>query len=608
MPPPTSDATAAATARQVIGDYIVKETIGKGSFGKVKRGIHSPTGQEVAIKILNRQKLKTANMDKKIRREIKILKLFRHPNVCRLYEVIQTSTDIFLIMEFVDGGELYDYIVKQGHLKEDAARYVFQQIVCALEYGHHYRVVHRDLKPENILLGSNLQVKMIDFGLANLMQDGEFLRTSCGSPNYAAPEVISGKLYYGPEVDVWSCGVILYALLCGCLPFDEETIPLLFAKIKRGKYYVPSHVSPGAKALLEQLLQVDPLVRVTIPQIRDHPWFRERLPPQLQYREDMSEMNYDRASPSIVQQISQVMGVYPIEVIQQFNRGEGRLFVAYQILFDLHRKNNTPPPAIGGGGGSQSLANLAQVPTSSMPSAATHMTASQKELNMGLVLSISPAVELLLDKGEAQTNKQLYNVCNYFPTSVQSDPKLLATPIVGSAGTFNIARSSGMGSPSLPGGSVGPSRSMLSSASSLRTANPTLSPVVGSVGRIGTVGRTEHMYTREEENMIVQNNYGWRIGIMTDHRSIDAVELLCDICRLENLEWKVVSPFRMLLRKVKDPQDADQTHHLVLSVNFFRIAELHSKGYVVDFSIIRGNAMTGLDMILSLTEKLLAQC
>ena len=146
--------------------------------------------------------------------------------------MISTPTDIFMVMEYVSGGELFDYIVKHGKLTEDRARRFFQQILSGVEFCHRYGVVHRDLKPENLLLDDKLNVKIADFGLSNMMTDGEFLRTSCGSPNYAAPEVISGKLYAGPEVDIWSCGVILYALLCGTLPFDDEHVPTLFRKIK----------------------------------------------------------------------------------------------------------------------------------------------------------------------------------------------------------------------------------------------------------------------------------------------------------------------------------------------------------------------------------------
>ncbi|MEW5318425.1 MAG: hypothetical protein WDW38_009648 [Sanguina aurantia] len=228
-----------------LANYRLGKTLGIGSFGKVKVAEHVLTGHKVAIKILNRKKIQAMDMEEKVRREIKILRLFMHPHIIRLYEVIETPSDIYVVMEYVKTGELFDYIVEKGRLMEDEARHFFQQIVSGVEYCHRNMVVHRDLKPENLLLDSKMSLKIADFGLSNVMRDGHFLKTSCGSPNYAAPEVISGKLYAGPEVDVWSCGVILYALLCGSLPFDDENIPNLFKKIKGGIYNLPSHLSPG---------------------------------------------------------------------------------------------------------------------------------------------------------------------------------------------------------------------------------------------------------------------------------------------------------------------------------------------------------------------------
>ena len=239
---------------------------------------HVLTGHKVAIKILNRKKIKAIDMEEKVRREIKILRLFMHPHIIRLYEILETPHDIFLVMEYVKSGELFDYIVEKGRLGENEARHFFQQIISGVEYCHRNMVVHRDLKPENLLLDSRNSVKIADFGLSNVMRDGHFLKTSCGSPNYAAPEVISGKLYSGPEVDVWSCGVILYALLCGSLPFDDESIPNLFKKIKGGIYSLPSHLSPGARDLISRMLLVDPLKRITMAEIRHHPWFVVHLP------------------------------------------------------------------------------------------------------------------------------------------------------------------------------------------------------------------------------------------------------------------------------------------------------------------------------------------
>jgi len=264
-----------------VKNYILGKTLGVGSFGKVKMAEHELTGHKVAIKILNKKKVASLNMDEKVWREITILKLFMHPHIIRLYEVIESPTDIFVVMEYVQGGELFDYIVSKGRLTEGEARLFFQQVVSAIDYCHQYGVVHRDLKPENLLLDDQKRVKVADFGLSNLIRDGEFLKTSCGSPNYAAPEVISGKLYAGPEVDVWSCGVILYALLCGNLPFDDESIPALFKKIKGGIYTLPTFLSEGARDIIPKMLVVDPLKRATLEEVRNHPWVKKDLPEYL---------------------------------------------------------------------------------------------------------------------------------------------------------------------------------------------------------------------------------------------------------------------------------------------------------------------------------------
>lgn len=268
-------------ANQRLGAYTVVKTLGEGSFGKVKLAVHQITGQKVALKIINRKKLVTRDMAGRIEREIQYLQLLRHPHIIKLYTVITTPTDIIMVLEYA-GGELFEYIVTHGRLQEPQARKFFQQIVCAVEYCHRHKIVHRDLKPENLLLDEQFNVKIADFGLSNIMTDGNFLKTSCGSPNYAAPEVISGKLYAGPEVDVWSCGVILYVLLVGRLPFDDEYIPTLFKKIAAGTYSIPNYLSPGAVSLIKKMLMVNPVHRITIAEIRQDPWFTRDLPPYLE--------------------------------------------------------------------------------------------------------------------------------------------------------------------------------------------------------------------------------------------------------------------------------------------------------------------------------------
>lgn len=200
---------------------------------------------------------------------------------CSSYTVIKTNTEIIMVLEYA-GGELFDHIVQHGRMSESEARRFFQQMLCAVEYCHRHKIVHRDLKPENLLLDEHLNVKIADFGLSNIMTDGNFLKTSCGSPNYAAPEVIGGKLYAGPEVDVWSCGVILYVLLVGRLPFDDEHIPSLFAKIARGTYSIPPWMPNGAANLIKKMLVVNPVQRATIEEIRQDAWFVNDLPAYLQ--------------------------------------------------------------------------------------------------------------------------------------------------------------------------------------------------------------------------------------------------------------------------------------------------------------------------------------
>ncbi|XP_024016886.1 SNF1-related protein kinase catalytic subunit alpha KIN10 [Morus notabilis] len=319
----------------MLQNYKLGKTLGIGSFGKVKIAEHALTGHKVAIKILNRRKIKNMEMEEKVRREIKILRLFMHPHIIRLYEVIETPTDIFVVMEYVKSGELFDYIVEKGRLQEDEARNFFQQIISGVEYCHRNMVVHRDLKPENLLLDSRCNVKIADFGLSNIMRDGHFLKTSCGSPNYAAPEVISGKLYAGPEVDVWSCGVILYALLCGTLPFDDENIPNLFKKIKGGIYTLPSHLSQGARDLIPRMLVVDPMKRMTIPEIRQHPWFQAHLPRYLAVPPPDTVQQAKKIDEDILQEVVKMVGFDRNQLIESLrNRVQNEGTVAYYLLLD----------------------------------------------------------------------------------------------------------------------------------------------------------------------------------------------------------------------------------------------------------------------------------
>lgn len=320
-----------------IGHYNLLQTIGVGSFGKVKLAVHSLTGHKVAMKILNRRKIATLDMDRRVRREIQYLKLLRHPHIIKLYEVITTPTDVIMVLEYL-GAEMFNYIVEGGKMPESSARRFFQQIISAVEYCHRHRIVHRDLKPENLLLDSYNNVKITDFGLSNIMIDGDFLKTSCGSPNYAAPEVITGKYYAGPEVDVWSCGVILYVMLTGRLPFDDEHIPNLFKKINSGAYVVPPYLSVEAKDLLARMIVVDPLRRATMADIRAHPWFSKDLPAYLQPLPEWEDGPVNEIDESSVIELAKKLGLDNETILHALAEAENnQIKVSYQLVVDNKR-------------------------------------------------------------------------------------------------------------------------------------------------------------------------------------------------------------------------------------------------------------------------------
>ncbi|CAK92709.1 unnamed protein product (macronuclear) [Paramecium tetraurelia] len=251
-------------------NYVVDKTLGQGTFGKVKMGIHKCTNEKVAIKILEKEKIENEADYVRIQREIHILRKIRHPNIIQLYEIIESEIKLYLITEYAPGGELFEHIVSKSRLEEREAGRIFFQLLNAIEYIHQLGIVHRDLKPENILLDSNKQVKVVDFGLSNLYQPNQKLHTPCGSPCYAAPEMVSGLPYEGLKTDIWSCGIILYAMICGCVPFEDQNTKQLYEKIKHSDYKLPKSVSPQAADLLRKILQKDPSKRITIPEIRQH--------------------------------------------------------------------------------------------------------------------------------------------------------------------------------------------------------------------------------------------------------------------------------------------------------------------------------------------------
>ncbi|KAI8054402.1 kinase-like domain-containing protein [Syncephalis plumigaleata] len=329
----------ASLGRVSIGQYEILHTLGTGSFGKVKLAVHSLTGHRVAIKLVSRRRVNDQDLGERVRREIRHLQRLQHPHIIKLYEVITTPTDIIMVMEYA-GGELFDYISNRNRLNESEARRFFQQIISALGYCHKEKIVHRDLKPENLLLDDRDNIKIADFGLSNMLTDGEFLKTSCGSPNYAAPEVITGKLYAGPEVDVWSCGVILYVMLCGRLPFDHDHIPTLFRRITEGRYSIPSFVSSSAQDLLKRMLVVDPLQRITIEEIWQHEWFARDLPEYLSLTESLcrSDSEHTEVDEEVLDELQEKLGISACEMRTALTEPRANpVKVAYQLSMDKRR-------------------------------------------------------------------------------------------------------------------------------------------------------------------------------------------------------------------------------------------------------------------------------
>ncbi|CDH49169.1 camk camkl kin1 protein kinase [Lichtheimia corymbifera JMRC:FSU:9682] len=268
--------------RKVIGNYTLVSTLGSGSMGKVKLAMHNITQEKLAVKIVPRtfanEKSSSSAKDKDENREIRtireasIMLLLYHPYIVSLKEMVVLDPYYYLFMEYVGGGQLLDYIISHGRLKEKHARRFARQIVSALDYCHRNSIVHRDLKIENILISQSGHVKIIDFGLSNLFSPRDHLSTFCGSLYFAAPELLNAKAYTGPEVDVWSFGIVLYVLVCGKVPFDDQSMPALHAKIKRGHVEYPSHLSSECKNLLSRMLVTNPNHRGTISEISVHPW------------------------------------------------------------------------------------------------------------------------------------------------------------------------------------------------------------------------------------------------------------------------------------------------------------------------------------------------
>jgi len=259
----------------MIPGYSISRLLGEGGFCQVRLGIHHVSKRKVAIKMIEKCKLVDSNDRRRVAREIKVLKRMNQENVIKMFEVIDSPAHIYVIMEYAASGSLLDYVRNRRKLSEREACWFFKQIVLGLEFCHSVQVVHRDIKLENILLDHSNRLKLIDFGLSTFVQPGKLLRVHCGSPSYAAPEIVGRKLYEGPPVDIWSAGVVLFAMIAGHLPFHAGSNKQeLCQKILRGVYNPPDHMSHDARDLIARMLTLDPGSRITIAEVWNHPWVR----------------------------------------------------------------------------------------------------------------------------------------------------------------------------------------------------------------------------------------------------------------------------------------------------------------------------------------------
>ncbi|KAJ2541178.1 hypothetical protein EV175_006165, partial [Coemansia sp. RSA 1933] len=278
-----------------IGEFRIIKTLGKGTFSKVFMAEHHVTKRKYALKFIKSRPPQGGNAEKhniRVEREIKLLSILWHPNIVRLYDVSLTPKYTMIVMDYNSGGELLQLVRKRGRLHENEARGFFRQIVSAIDYIHRNCVIHRDLKLENVMLDHENRVHIIDFGFANSFEWDKQLDTFCGSPFYAAPEMVNGIKYTGPEVDIWSMGIILFFLLCGRTPFEGENLKEIYAKISRGKFNLPPYLSKDAQNILQNMLMVNPKLRVTMKGIIDHPWTNKDY--------DHSVDNHLPARPSVV--------------------------------------------------------------------------------------------------------------------------------------------------------------------------------------------------------------------------------------------------------------------------------------------------------------------
>jgi len=300
--------------------YIVQKAIGEGSYGVVKLAVHKDTNQEVAIKNISKKDLDESQLER-LHVEYTAMKELSHPNIVKLVEVIENTTNLIIVMAFAKGGDLLEYVKTKGRLGEEEARRIFGQLVSAVEYAHKKRYIHRDLKLENIFLDDKKNVVVGDWGFAGKWAPGHFLDNSFGSIHYASPEICSGKPYSGPEVDIWSCGVILYIMVTGSMPFSGPTEWKIYHEILQGRYSVPSHVSVECFSLFKKILEGDRLRRATTNEIKNHAWMDDRLASPVPPREPYPEVPQPTAPETPQEDLS---GTLPTKRLSRFAMPGGK--------------------------------------------------------------------------------------------------------------------------------------------------------------------------------------------------------------------------------------------------------------------------------------------
>lgn len=302
------------------GKYELGRMLGHGTFAKVYHARNVETGKSMAMKVVGKEKVIRVGMMEQIKREISVMRMVKHPNIVELHEVMASKSKIYFAMDLVRGGELFAKIAK-GRLKEDVARVYFQQLISAIDFCHSRGVYHRDLKPENLLLDDDGNLKVTDFGLSafsqHLKQDG-LLHTTCGTPAYVAPEVIGKKGYDGAKADLWSCGVILYVLLAGFLPFQDDNLVSMYRKIYRGDFKCPPWFSSEARRLVTKLLDPNPSTRISVSKIMDSSWFKKSVPKTVKSF-SKKEQEFDETSEKNSKQMETLNAFHIISLSEGFD-------------------------------------------------------------------------------------------------------------------------------------------------------------------------------------------------------------------------------------------------------------------------------------------------